>query len=107
MRREERAKQFMPFDAMKGLREALQDREERYCRTERHDISDEQQQKNSAVLRRLCRGDRAAISCWHRFHDVMLAGCITEINTVFGYLRLDTEKIWFEDIYSIEITDCV
>ena len=30
MMREQRAKQFMPFDAMKGLAEALRDREECY-----------------------------------------------------------------------------
>ena len=41
MTRQERAKQFMPFDAMKGLQEALRDREERHSRVERHGISDE------------------------------------------------------------------
>ena len=42
----ERAKQFAPFDAMKGLQEALRDREERHSRVERHEISEEQQEKN-------------------------------------------------------------
>ena len=41
MTRQERAKQFMAFDAMKGLSEALRDREERHSRVDRHDISDE------------------------------------------------------------------
>ena len=43
MMREERAKQFQPFDAMIGLQEALRDREERHSRVERHEISEEQQ----------------------------------------------------------------
>lgn len=41
MTRAERAKIFSPFDAMKGLQEALRDREERHLRVERHDISEE------------------------------------------------------------------
>ena len=56
MTRQERAKQFMPFDAMKGLSEALRDREERHARVERHDISDEQMEKNSQVFLRLEKG---------------------------------------------------
>ena len=42
MMREERAKQFAPFDAMKGLQEALRDREERHSRVEKLEISEEQ-----------------------------------------------------------------
>lgn len=96
----------MPFDAMKGLYDALKDREERYCRVERHDISDEMRQKNSAVLIRMNKGDRVRLDCWHAFHDMRMEGSVTQLNTAFGYLRLNGEKIMFEDIYSIEIIDC-
>ena len=50
MMRQERAKQFMPFDAMKGLQEALRDRAERHTRVERHDISDEALAENRHSL---------------------------------------------------------
>ena len=40
----------MAFDAMKGLSEALRDREERHLRVEKHDISDEAIEQNSRVL---------------------------------------------------------
>ena len=95
----------MPFDAMKGLHEALRDREEHYCRVDRHDISEELRQKNSAVLVRLNKGDVVLLDCWHRFHDVQLKGSVTELNIPFGYLKLNGEKILFEDIYSIKIID--
>ena len=48
--REERAKLFAPFDAMKGLKEALRDREERHSRVARHEISEEQAEENSRVI---------------------------------------------------------
>ena len=41
MRREDRAKQFMPFDAMKGLKEALAVRDERHNRVEKRELSED------------------------------------------------------------------
>ena len=58
MTRKDRAKQFMPFDAMKGLQEALRDREERHSRVARHDISEEQQMQNSEVIMQLEKRSR-------------------------------------------------
>ena len=88
----------MPFDAMKGLQEALRDREERHSRVERHGISDEQMAKNSRLIEQLCKGDRVAMECYRAFHDVRMEGCITEINIALKYLMLEEEKIYFEDI---------
>ena len=61
---QERAKQFAPFDAMKGLQEALRDREERYSRVDKHDISDEAIEANSTVISKLSNDSRRA---WTRF----------------------------------------
>ncbi len=105
MMREERAKQFQPFDAMKGLQEALRDREERHSRVERHEISEEQQEKNSEVFAKLTKGMHVQLDCYSKFHDVTKKGTITEISTVFRYLRLGKEKIFFCDIYDITITE--
>ena len=95
----------MPFDAMKGLQEALRDREERHSRVDRHGISDEQQLKNSRLLEQLSRGDRVRIECYRAFHDVCMEGRITEISCTLKYLCLEEEKLYFEDIYSIELLD--
>ena len=37
-----RAAQFMPFDALKGLTEELRKREERHCRVEKTELSEEE-----------------------------------------------------------------
>ena len=55
MTRQERAKQFAPFDAMKGLQEALRDREERHGRVSKREISEESEMNISYVLKKLCR----------------------------------------------------
>lgn len=105
MTREQRAKQFMPFDAMKGLQEALRDREERHSRVERHDISDEDQNANSIVINKLSNGAKVEISYYRHFHDVVRSGTITAISCQFRFLKMDDEKIFFDDIYRITIID--
>ena len=105
MTQAERAKQFAPFDAMKGLQEALRDREERHARVERHDISEEQIEKNSEVLSQVSRGTRVRLECFYAFDVIGVSGSVTVIVTVFRYLKIGTEKFPFSDIYSIEILD--
>lgn len=103
MTREQRAKQFMPFDAMKGLQEALRDREERHSRVERHGISEEEQEALSAVMNKLSKGDKIRISYYSHFHDVEKYGTVTAINYAYRFLKVDEEKIVFDDIYKITI----
>ena len=62
MTQAERAKQFAPFDAMKGLQEALRDREERHSRVQRHDISEEQMERNSEIFAQLTKKNSSALS---------------------------------------------
>ena len=104
MPREERAKQFMAFE-VKGLQEALREREERYTRVERHEISEEQMMINSEIFMKLKRGMTVGMNCYVAFHDVTVTGIVTEINLTFRYLKLGPDKYFFSDIYTIEITD--
>lgn len=105
MTREQRAKQFMPFDAMKGLQEALRDREERHSRVERHEISEEDQEANSIVLSKISNGSKVRISYYCHFHDVVRSGTVTGLSYAYRFLKMDEEKIFFDDIYNITIID--
>ncbi len=105
MTRQERAKQFMPFDAMKGLQEALRDREERHIRTERRELSEEQGREINSVLSRLRVGQKVQIYCYCAFHDVTLSGRVTRLRPEERSLTVDDVSIPFEDIYGISITD--
>lgn len=95
----------MPFDAMKGLQEALREREERHSRVEKHDISDEQAQKNSEIFLRLRKGMTVRLECYQAFHDLVLTGIVTGISVPYRVLKLDGREIYFGDIYSIEVVD--
>ena len=105
MTRGERAKIFAPFDAMKGLQEALLEREERHLRVARRELSEEAAERNSRVLLKLERGMEAEIRCYSAFHEVVRRGRVTEIDFTRRRLVLGEEAVCFEDLYSIEITD--
>lgn len=99
----ERAKLFAPFDAMKGLKEALRDREERHARVARHEISDEQAEENSRVILRLERGMEIEVFCHLSFHDVVKRGVVTDLDLALRKLKLNGKNILFDDIYTITI----
>ena len=103
MKREERAKQFLPFDAMKGLNEALREREERHARTERREIGEEQQEINSRVLTCLQKGMRVEVQCYRAFHDTVREGIVTRISLPCHFIEIEEDRIAFEDIYAIRV----
>lgn len=105
MTREQRAKQFMPFDAMKGLKEALAEREERRSRVEKREISEEQIEHISTILARIEPGMEVAIEHYRAFHDVVSHGKIQRLDTVYKFIVLSNEKIFFDDIYDILIKE--
>ena len=104
MTRLERAKIFAPF-TLKGLDEAIREREERRTRTPRREICEEAIEHNSAVLRTLKRGTEVEIFCYYKFHDVVRRGRITYIAPEYGYLELEHEPVEFEDIYNISVCE--
>ena len=101
--RSERAKLFAPFDAMKGLKEALRDREERHARVARHEISEEQAEENSRAILKLERGMLVEVYCHDNFHDVVIRGFVTGLDLTLKKLKLNGKNILFDDIYTITI----
>ena len=105
MTREQRAKQFMPFDAMKGLKEALAIREERHNRVEKRELSEDTIEHISTMLGRLELGMESTIEHHRAYHDVVSTGRVKAIDYVFKYVLLDGEKIYFDNIYDIKIRE--
>ncbi len=103
MTQKERAKQFSPFDSLKGLHEALKQREERRTRTEKREISDEIAEKNSKILMKLEKGMKVGIFCYSAFHDTVKTGVVTKLDTTYKFLVINDERIWFDDIYEVKI----
>ena len=87
----DRAKQFIPFDALKGFREALRKREEVVI-----DVI-------NFKLARIKKGDLVKVTHYQKTHYVETNGIVSEINEVDKYLRIVVMKIAFSDIVNIDI----
>ena len=105
MNKVDRAKQFLPFDALKGLHEELELREEKMSRVPRHDLTEERMEELSAVLSQLYKGSQIQMTFYRTGHYYDLRGTVENVNIIYKYLQIGEEKIRFDDIYSLSLVD--
>lgn len=103
MNRANRAAQFAPFDALKGLTEALREKEELMTREERKGLSEEKQSEISDTLMQLERGMAVEVVFYYNGHYVTIKDTLQEINPQYKYLKVGKAKIHFADLYEIII----
>ena len=99
MDRENRAKQFMPFDALKGFREALAEKEK--IVVPRRDLSEEQKEELDHKLRSLHRLDTVTVEYFQEGEDVQVTGVISGIDENRRVLKLVNTEIPFEALSAI------
>jgi len=100
----ERAKQFMPFAALKGLPEALAQVEWSHTATSKKELSEEMAVDLNHSLLSLYPGQQATIRYYKAGHEQQITGMVTKIDTTFRYLLVDDNlKIAFADLLQVEI----
>ena len=103
MKREDRAKQFLPFDAMKGLSSAMKKQEEKLTRVEKIELGEEDAAAISATLSRLQRGDNAEVTFFTCGRYITARGTVTALDETKRTLTIDDHPVPFDDILSIVI----
>lgn len=99
--RADRARQFLPFDALKGLNEALRSKEIEY--EDRKDLSEEEEEKISNILLSLESGNNIRVKYYYRRQYILLKGIIKKIDPIKKQiLFIDESIIQFNDIIEIE-----
>lgn len=96
----EREKIFMPFDALKGFRQALHEKE--IITEPKVDLSEEAQLELSNKLSTLKKHDVVNVEFYSINAYTTICGEITEMNFPYKYLKIENKKISFEDILKIE-----
>lgn len=96
MPRETRAKQFMPFAALKGFEEALS-KQEGFCQ-QRAALDDEEVEKINKALMKLTVGDEARLVYFYAGRYTPVNGTVTQIDPHRQYLELDDRRVHFDDI---------
>lgn len=101
MSREERAKQFMPFAALKGHMEALKRREK--IVVERRELSEEYKEELDRKLRQVRKNDIVTVVYFCKDEYLQMTGMVSKIDETARVLKVVNTKIAFEDLYEIEV----
>lgn len=103
MNKANRAAQFQPFDALKGLQEELRMREERRNRVAKKEVSEEKVEEISKKLIKIQKGFNVEIVFYRNGRYYELTGSVFAKNDTYRYLMIGEEKIPYEDIYELKI----
>lgn len=99
MPREERAKQFMPFAALKGYEEALHKKEK--LTVSRMELSEEYQEALDRELRQVQKNEIVTVVYFCRNEYLRQTGMVSGIDKTARILRVVNTNILFDDIYSL------
>lgn len=96
----DRARQFMPFAALKGYYELV--REQERVAQPQHQLTEEEARELSERLSALRKGELAQVTYYDTDSYVTTQGVVTRIDTVFRILRVVKTDIPFDSILRIE-----
>lgn len=104
MSREERAKQFMPFAALRGYEEALREKEK--IIVEKIELSEERKIELDLKLRQVQRNDMITVVHFHENEYLKVTGMVSRMDIDARILKVVNTKIAFDDLYDLEfVTD--
>lgn len=103
MSKEERAKQFMPFAALKGHQEALRKKEK--IVVPKMDLSQEYQEELDRKLRQVSKNDMITIIYYHQEEYLKFTGMVSRIDETARILKIVNTKVSFDDLYDIYFDD--
>lgn len=95
----DRAKQFMPFSALRGLSEALAAKER--IVVSKIELSEEMAEELDRKMHLLKRGAIATVIYFHQDEYVKITGMVARIDVTSRLLQIVNTKIDFEDILDI------
>lgn len=100
MDRSNRAKQFMPFDALKGLREALIEMER--VVVSKRELSEEQKNEMDNKLLCIQKQDIITVEFFHNREYRKVTGEVKRIDEINKILEIGNFKIPFADIANLQ-----
>lgn len=99
MSREERAKQFMPFAALKGYTEALKRKEK--IVVQKAEFTEEYARTLDRKLRQVKKNDIVTVIYFCRNEYLQVTGMVSGMDETARVLKIVNTKIDFDDIYDI------
>lgn len=100
MARQNRAAQFAPFDALKGLSEALRLKEYEHDRVALKELSEEEAKEISKVLENYIPGQILQVIYFEDGYEKMMV-CSPKLNILEGYLSYGDDRIEINKIIKL------
>ena len=97
----ERAVQFMPFAALRGFDEMLE--EELSLHEEKRELGEDDAAAISHTLAKLTKNDFIKVTFYDKTRYRKECGAVTEINFTVGYFYVGIGKVFIDDISEITI----
>lgn len=94
-----RAKQFIPFAALKGYEEALRAKEK--IVVEKIELSEEKKAELDYKLHQIKKNDIITVVYFYKDEYIKLEGMVSRLDTDARSLKVVNTKIPFEDIYEL------
>lgn len=96
---ENRAKQFVPFAALKGYEEALRAKEK--IVVEKIELSEEKKEELDRKLHQIQKNDIITVVYFQKDEYIKLEGMVSRLDTDARILKIVNTRIPFEDIYEL------
>ena len=96
---ENRAKQFMPFAALKGYEEALRAKEK--IVVEKIELSEEKKAELDYKMQQIHKNDIVTVVYFCKDEYIKLEGMVSRLDRDAKVLKIVNTKISFEDIYEL------
>ncbi len=94
------AKQFMSFDALKGYRQVLGDKEKK-SQTKKV-LSEDEFEELSNKIKNIKKRDIIEVMYYFNKEYIKINGLVSNIDFVYKFLIIGNIKIQFKDIYKIK-----
>ncbi len=101
MDREDRAKQFMPFAALKGYEEALRKKEK--IIVPKIEMSEERKEELDRILQQVHKNDMITVTYFFEDEYLKITGMVSRLDVDARVLKVVNTKIAFEDIYDVSL----
>lgn len=98
---ENRAKQFVPFAALKGYEEALRAKEK--IVVEKIDLSEERKEELDFKLHQINKNDIIKVVYFYKDEYIKIEGMVSRLDTDARVLKVVNIRIPFDDIYDLSV----
>lgn len=99
MDRAQRAKQFMPFAALKGYEEALRTKEK--IKVEKKELTEEQEDELNRQLLEIQKRDMVSVVYFEKEEYLKVTGMVSRIDRSAQILQVVNTKIEFRNILTV------